>query len=119
MQEGIDMVINLRSVPKDLHRAVKVAAAKRGVTMLALVIQILTDWLTREGEQIGRLSVILALGLMLSACGFPTWRDQTLRDVAEGRSHLDVSQIPPSGSGPSQTIEFQDNAGRTVGYGRR
>jgi hypothetical protein len=61
---------------------------------------------------------LLVLVYLLSGCGFVEWRDRTLRDVAEGRSHLDVSQIPPAGSGPSQTIEFRDNSGRTVGYGR-
>ena len=60
----------------------------------------------------------LLLVYLLSGCGFAEWRDRTLRDVAEGRSHLDVSQIPPAGSGPSQTIEFRNNAGRTIGYGR-
>jgi hypothetical protein len=62
------------------------------------------------------LSLILIVSL--SACGFPAWRDQTLRDVAEGRSHLDLTQVPPSGSGPSQTIEFRDASGRSMGYGR-
>jgi hypothetical protein len=61
---------------------------------------------------------LLLLAIWLGGCGFAEWRDQTLRDVGEGRSHLDVSQIPAAGNGPTQTIEFRDNARRTIGYGR-
>ncbi|MDE2483854.1 MAG: hypothetical protein KGL32_01210 [candidate division NC10 bacterium] len=61
---------------------------------------------------------LLLIGVVVSACGFPAWRDQTLREVAEGRWHVDPDQVPPSGSGPSQTIEFRDASGRNVGYGK-
>ena len=57
------------------------------------------------------------LTLFLSACGFPAWRDQALREVAEGRWHVDPEQVPP-GSAPSQTIEFYDASGKHVGYGK-
>lgn len=53
----------------------------------------------------------------LSACGFPEWRDQTLREVAEGWWHVDSAQVPAS-SAPSQTIEFYDASGKHVGYGK-
>lgn len=62
------------------------------------------------------IGVVLLIGL--TACGFPALRDQTRCEVAEGRWHVDPAQVPPSGSGPSQTIEFRDAAGRNVGYGR-
>ncbi|MBI2884185.1 MAG: DUF4236 domain-containing protein [Candidatus Methylomirabilis oxyfera] len=60
---------------------------------------------------------LILLILWLSACGFPAWRDQALRDVAEGRWHVDPAQVPASGTS-SQTIEFRDASGRNVGYGR-
>lgn len=53
----------------------------------------------------------------LSACGFPAWRDQALREVAEGRWHVNPEQVPP-GSAPSQTIEFYDAGGKHLGYGK-
>jgi hypothetical protein len=53
---------------------------------------------------------------MLSACGFPAWRDQLMRDVVEGRWHAIPSQIPAGGQG-SQTVEFYGAGGRHVGYG--
>jgi len=65
---------------------------------------------------IGFVSLLL-IGVVVSACGFPAWRDQTLRDVTEGRWHVDPAQVPASGT-PSQTIEFRDASGRNVGYGR-
>jgi len=61
---------------------------------------------------------LLLLALWLGGCGFAEWRDRTLRDVAEGRLDLSVSKIPPAGNGPSQSIEFRNNAGRTLGYSR-
>ena len=64
---------------------------------------------------------LLALAFLiylLSGCGFAQWRDQNLRDVAEGRWHVDPAQVSTSGAGPSQTIEFRDASGRNVGYGR-
>lgn len=61
-------------------------------------------------------AVIVSLSLFFSACGFPAWRDQALRDVAEGRWHVNPEQVPP-GSAPSQTIEFYDASGRHLGYG--
>lgn len=62
-------------------------------------------------------AVCLLLGaLSLSACGFPAWRDQLMRDVVEGRWHAIPSQIPAGGQG-SQTVEFYDAGGRRVRYG--
>jgi len=66
------------------------------------------------------MALLLAATLLipfLSACGFPAWRDQALREVAEGRWHVNPEQIPP-GSAPSQTIEFYDASGKHVGYGK-
>lgn len=64
-------------------------------------------------------SVVLAaaLAVAVTACGFPAWRDQALRDVAEGRWHVNPEQIPPGGAS-SQTIEFYDSSGRHLGYGK-
>ncbi len=65
-----------------------------------------------------RAKVVILIGTlsMLSACGFPAWRDQLMRDVVEGRWHADPSQIPAGGQG-SQTVEFYSPSGRHVGYG--
>lgn len=60
---------------------------------------------------------LLLLAVWLGGCGFPAWRDQALREVAEGRWHVDPAQVPASGT-PSQTIEFRDASGRSMGYGR-
>jgi len=60
---------------------------------------------------------LIMLTLWLSGCGFAQWRDQTLRDVAEGRRHVDPAQVPPSGSGPSATTEFYGPGGQHLGYG--
>lgn len=60
---------------------------------------------------------LLLIGMVASACGFPAWRDQALREVAEGRWHVNPEQVPP-GSAPSQTIEFFDAGGRHLGYGK-
>jgi len=60
---------------------------------------------------------LLLIGVVVSACGFPAWRDQALREVAEGRWHVNPEQVPP-GSAPSQTIEFFDAGGRHLGYGK-
>ena len=63
---------------------------------------------------------LLALAFLiylLAGCGFAQWRDQALREVAEGRWHVNPEQIPASGT-PSQTIEFRDASGRNVGYGK-
>jgi hypothetical protein len=57
------------------------------------------------------------LTLFLSSCGFPAWRNQALREVAEGRWRVDPEQVP-LGSAPSQTIEVFDASGRHVGYGK-
>lgn len=54
--------------------------------------------------------------LLLSACGWPAWRDQVMRDLMEGRIQVDSARIG-TGVQPSQTIEFYDRAGRHVGYG--
>jgi len=63
------------------------------------------------------LFAVTLLPLFLSACGFPAWRDQALREVAEGRWHVNPEQVPP-GSAPSQIIEFYDASGKHVGYGK-
>jgi len=57
-----------------------------------------------------------ALLLLLSACGFPAWRDQVMRDLMEGRLKIDYSRVGSGGS-PSQTIEFYDAGGKHIGYG--
>jgi hypothetical protein len=59
---------------------------------------------------------LILLTLWLSGCGFPARRDQTLRDVAEARWHVDPAQVSP-GRASSQTIEFFDASGRHTGYG--
>jgi len=51
----------------------------------------------------------------LSACGFPAWRDQVMRDLMEGRIH--PSETGGGGGTPSQTIEFYDAGGKHIGYG--
>ncbi|MDE2058882.1 MAG: DUF4236 domain-containing protein [candidate division NC10 bacterium] len=65
----------------------------------------------------GLLVALMFLVYLLSGCGFAQWRDQALRDVAEGRWHVNPEQVPP-GSAPSQTIEFYDAGGKHVGYGK-
>ncbi len=65
---------------------------------------------------IGFVSLLL-IGVVVSACGFPAWRDQALRDVAEGRWHVNPEQVPPGGQG-SQTIDLFDASGRHLGYGK-
>lgn len=52
-----------------------------------------------------RFMPLLLIRGVVSACGFPAWRDQALREVAEGRWLANSEQVPP-GSAPSQTIEF-------------
>jgi plasmid stability protein len=47
--------VNLRDVPDELHRALKVEAALRGTSVKALVIQIAREWLEREGKGTERL----------------------------------------------------------------
>lgn len=66
---------------------------------------------------VGLLALVFLIYL-LSGCGFAQWRDQTLREVAEGRWHVDPGQVPPSGAGPSQTTEFYNAGGRHLGYGK-
>jgi hypothetical protein len=63
------------------------------------------------------LVALVSLIYLLSGCGFAQWRDQALRDVAEGRWHVIPEQVPAGGA-PSQTIEFYDASGRHLGYGR-
>lgn len=67
-----------------------------------------------------RFRVILLLlpsaALLLSSCTFPSWRDQVLRDVTEGRWKAIDAEIPPSAPS-SRIIEFYDAGGRHVGYG--
>lgn len=43
--------INLRGFPDDLHRTLKVEAAKRGTSVKALLIQAAREWLKRERER--------------------------------------------------------------------
>lgn len=40
--------INLRDFPDDLHKRLKVAAAKRGTSVKWILIQAAKDWLKRE-----------------------------------------------------------------------
>ena len=58
---------------------------------------------------------LLAPFFFLSACGFPAWRDQVMRDLMEGRIH--PSETGGGSMTPSQTIEFYDAGGKHVGYG--
>ncbi len=55
--------------------------------------------------------------LLLSACGFPAWRDQLMRDVTGGRWHAIPEQVPPGTARPSQFVDSYDSGGRYVGYG--
>lgn len=64
-----------------------------------------------------KIRCVMGFCLLLAACGFPAWRDQALREVTEGRWHVNPEQVPP-GSAPSQTIEFYDASGKHVGYGK-
>lgn len=61
---------------------------------------------------------LLLLAWVLAGCGFAQWRDQTLREVAEGRWRVNPEQVPAGPGMPSQTIEFRDVGGRNVGYGK-
>lgn len=47
--------LNLRPIPDELHRALKVEAAIRGTSVKALVIQIAQEWLRREAKGAERL----------------------------------------------------------------
>ena len=40
--------INLRDVPEELHRALKVRAAERGIKLYALVLEYLEEGLKRD-----------------------------------------------------------------------
>lgn len=61
--------------------------------------------------------ILLTGFVLLSACGFPAWRNHALREVAEGRWHVNPEQVQ-GGAGLSQTIEFYDAGGRHIGYGK-
>lgn len=63
------------------------------------------------------LALLLVIALLSSCTSFPIWRDQALRDVAEGRWHVIPEQVQ-GGAEPSQTIEFYDAGGRRLGYGK-
>ena len=65
---------------------------------------------------IGFVSLLL-IGVVVSACGFPAWRDQVLRDVAEGRSRVDPSNVGIR-SEPVRTIELFNPDGTRAGYGK-
>ena len=41
-------ILNIRPFPDDLHRVLKVEAAKRGTSVRALLIQIVREWSVRE-----------------------------------------------------------------------
>lgn len=71
---------------------------------------------TRAWLIVGLLALAFLIYL-LSGCGFAQWRDQALRDVAEGRWHVIPEQVQ-GGAEPSQTIEFYDAGGRRLGYGK-
>lgn len=64
-----------------------------------------------------RLLALMILFCWLSGCGFPAWRDQVLRDVAEGRWRVDPARVP-SGDASSQIVELYDVGVRYVGYGK-
>jgi predicted HicB family RNase H-like nuclease len=42
-------VISLKDFPDDLHRRTKVQAAKEGISIKALVIKVLTEYLKKVG----------------------------------------------------------------------
>jgi len=42
-------ILNIKDFPDDLHRRTKVQAAKEGITMKALIIKLLEEYLEREG----------------------------------------------------------------------
>lgn len=65
-----------------------------------------------------RIAGLLMLVWLLAGCGFPAWRDQALRDVTEGRWHVNPEQVSPGSASSQQTIEFRDASGRNVGYGK-
>jgi plasmid stability protein len=46
--------LNLRPIPDDLHRALKIEAATRGTSIRALVIQVLQEWVKREAGKPAR-----------------------------------------------------------------
>jgi hypothetical protein len=60
----------------------------------------LTTWL-HLGRGVTRIAILtipcLAVLLSLSACGFPAWRDNLMKDLVEGRWHANPSQIPAGG----------------------
>ena len=66
----------------------------------------------------GGLAGLCLLSIILSSCGFPAWRDQVLREVAEGRWQANSGQIGPGGPSSSQSIDFYGSDGRRLGYGR-
>ena len=45
--------INLRDVPEELHRALKVRAAQRGIKLYALVLEYLEEGLKKDKEKKG------------------------------------------------------------------
>jgi predicted HicB family RNase H-like nuclease len=50
MKGGKQMAtINLRDVPEDLHRRAKAQAAMEGISLKALVIKLLEDYLKKKG----------------------------------------------------------------------
>ena len=42
-------VIQMRNFPEDLHRRTRIQALKEGITMKALIIRLLTEYLEKVG----------------------------------------------------------------------
>lgn len=65
-----------------------------------------------------RAKVVILIGTLsiLSACTFPAWRDQVLREVAEGRFVFDAARVG-AGPKPRTPIEVFGRDGRRLGYG--
>ena len=72
----------------------------------------------RKGRsQIGSGLILIILCLPLLACGFPAWRDQVLREIAEQRWQVNPAQVGSAGM-PSRSLDFYGPDGRRLGYGR-
>jgi len=66
-------------------------------------------------RRLQRVILLVAAGMIVTACTFPAWRDQVMADLMAGRLVTDYSRMGTGGS-RSQTIEFYDAGGRHVGY---
>ncbi len=49
MAEQQTITVNLRGFPRDLHRQLRVAAAKQGVSLKAVMIEAARLWLRTKG----------------------------------------------------------------------